>query len=195
MLAAPSNTRMTHGDYLAAEEISPTKHEYVQGEVFAMTRGTPEHSRLAASTSWALMNALRGKPCCVFNSDLRVRVEECDLTSYPDVTVVCGAVEFSTSDRNAVTNPIVLVEVLSPNTEAWDRGDKAAYYRRIPSLREYVLVAQDKPRIELFRRGEAGVWEFCEAGAGEALQLASLGVRLDVDEIYRNPLRDPAAQA
>ncbi|MFO7567536.1 MAG: Uma2 family endonuclease [Enhygromyxa sp.] len=112
-----------------------------------------------------------------------------DMSTYPDVSVVCGALETSEVDRNAATNPVLIVEVLSDTTEAYDRGEKFAHYRRLPSLREYLLLSQHQPRIESYRRNAQGVWELAEAGAGETLTLAALeGVRLDVDLIYRDPL-------
>jgi Uma2 family endonuclease len=136
-----------------------------------------------------LVVALRGRPCRAYGSDLRVRVDATDLSTYPDITVVCGSLETSVIDRHAATNPIVIVEVLSESTEAYDRGEKFAHYRRIPSLREYVLVSQHKPRIESYFKNEQGIWMLSEAGAGEKLALAAFeGVSLDVDLIYRNPL-------
>ena len=179
---------MTYDQYLAAEAVAEVKHEYLRGEVFAMAGGTPDHARLAMNVGAALVNGLRGKPCSVFSADLRVRVEETDLATYPDVTVVCGRFERAADDDNAAINPTVLVEVLSPGTEAWDRGERFSHYRRIPSLSEYLLVAGDEPRLELFRRSPSGHWEFREAGPGATLELISIGVTLDVDAIYRDPL-------
>jgi Uma2 family endonuclease len=179
---------MTYAEYLAAEAASEVRHEYLNGEVWAMAGGTPEHSALAAALIAGLAAALRGKPCRTFTSDLRVRILETGLSTYPDVAVVCGELETAPDDQDAVTNPIVLVEVLSEATEGYDRGAKAAHYRRIPSLREYVLVSQAEPRIEVHRRTETGRWELLEARPGETIELSSLGVRLDVSAIYANPL-------
>jgi Uma2 family endonuclease len=149
----------------------------------------PEHSALAATISAELCLALRGRRCQVFGSDLRVRIDDGDLSTYPDVSVVCGGLTISAIDRNAITNPALIVEVLANSTEAYDRGEKFAHYRRIPSLREYVLVSHHRPEIESWRKNSHGAWELAEAGAGETLTLAALdGVRLDVDLIYRNPL-------
>jgi Uma2 family endonuclease len=178
----------SYAEYRAAEERSETKHEYLRGEILAMTGGTPEHSRLAAALTAALGGALRGKPCAVFSSDLRIRVRETDLATYPDLAVVCGRLETSDDDRHGVTNPTVLVEVLSDSTEHYDRGAKFAHYRHLRSLREYVLVAQRERRIEVFRRNEHGRFELFEAGSGERVELASIGVTLDVDELYTSPL-------
>lgn len=183
---------MTHAEYLAAEAAGDQKHEFLAGEVFAMAGGTPEHSALAAAVIGELRAALRGKPCRVFSSDLRVRVEATDLFTYPDASVVCGELQTSALDRNAIVNPVVLVEILSESTEAYDRGAKAAHYRLIPSLREYVLVNQLEPRIEVYRRNEHGRFELFEARRGEQIELASVGAVLDVAAIYENPLAGAA---
>jgi Uma2 family endonuclease len=181
-------THMTYAAYLAAEQISDVKHEYLRGEVYAMAGGTPLHAALMSAMTIALGNALRGRPCRAFGSDLRVRIEATDLSTYPDITVVCGRLETSSLDANAVTNPVLIAEVLSDSSEAYDRGQKFAHYRRIPSLREYVLVSQHEPRIESYWRDEHGTWSLREAVAGQQLRLASLDVQLDVDTIYQDPL-------
>jgi Uma2 family endonuclease len=180
---------MTYAEYLAAEAKSEVRHEYLDGEVWEMAGGTIEHGALALAVAGELREALRGKPCRAFSSDVRVRIPETGLTTYPDLSIVCGRVETAPEDKDAITNPVVLVEVLSDSTEAYDRGAKAAHYRRIASLREYVLVAQDEPRIEVQRRSEGGRWELLEARSGETIELASLGVRLDVAAVYANPLQ------
>jgi Uma2 family endonuclease len=132
--------------------------------------------------------ALRNKPCRVYSSDLRVRVLETNLATYPDATVVCRKLESAPDDPNAVINPTLLVEVPSDTTEAYDRGAKAAHYRRIPSLKEYVLVAQDEERIDVYRRSQRGSWKPFEARSGAHLELDSLGIQLNVDAVYENPL-------
>ena len=185
---------MTYAAYLAAEEVSETKHEYLRGEVYAMAGGTPEHAALMAAVSAELIMALRGRPCRVYSSELRVRIDATDMSTYPDVSVVCGELKTADIDRNAITNPILIVEVLSDSTEAYDRGEKFSHYRRLPTLREYLLLSQHQPRIESYRKSSQGVWELAEAGAGETLTLAALeGVRLDVELIYRDPLAPTAS--
>jgi len=179
---------MSYAEYLVAEAASDLRHEYLKGEAWAMAGGTPEHGGLAAAVIGELRAALRGKPCRVYSSDVRVRVSETGLSTYPDVSVVCGQLVTAPEDPDAVTNPTVLVEVLSDTTEAYDRGAKAAHYRRIPSLREYVLVSQVEPLVEVYRRAESGRWELLEARAGDAVELGSLGVRIDVTALYANPL-------
>jgi Uma2 family endonuclease len=179
---------MTHSEYLAAEAVSEARHEYLNGEVWQMAGGTPEHAALALAVGSELREALRGKPCRAYSADLRVRIVETGLSTYPDASVVCGQLETAPDDPDAATNPVILVEVLSETTEGYDRGAKAAHYRRIPSLREYVLVSQGEPRIEVQRRLASGRWELLEARPGETIEITSLGVRLDVGAVYANPL-------
>jgi Uma2 family endonuclease len=180
---------MSYADYLAAEELSSVRHEFLRGTVYAMAGGTPEHAALAMAVGGELRNALAGRPCRVYGSDLRVRVDATDLATYPDVAVVCGSLERSPHDENAAVNPVLIVEVLSDATEAYDRGEKFAHYRRLNSLREYLLVSQKERRLELYRKDAEGHWVLFEAGSGETLTLASLpGVALVTDEVYRNPI-------
>ncbi len=186
--------RVTYAEYLAAEEKSDFKHEYLRGEVFAMAGGTIEQGALAAGMIGVLMRQLRDRPCRVYSSDVRVRIRETDLTTYPDISAVCGRLETDDEDNYAIVNPVLLVEVLSDSTEAYDRGEKAAHYRKLPSLREYVLVSQREARIEVFRRNEAGRWELYEARRGETIELASVGCSIDVDEVYRDPLGEQASR-
>lgn len=182
---------MSYADYLAAERRAATKHEYVNGRVYAMAGGTPEHARLAAAVAGDLREALRGRPCAVYSADLRVRVVATGRSTYPDVTVVCGALERAGDDADAVVNPTVIVEVLSDTTEADDRSDKWAHYQRLPSLREYVLVGQRQPRIEVFSRDPStpDVWRYRDHGPGARLELPSLAVSIALDAIYADPLR------
>lgn len=184
---------MTYAEYVAAEPTSDVRHEFLNGEVWAMAGGMPEHAALAAAIIRELGVAVRGKPCRIYTSDLRVRVLETGLSTYADVTVVCGTAETAPGDPDALVNPLLLVEVLSDSTEAYDRGAKAAHYRRIPSLQAYVLVSQAEPVIEVYRRTSDGRWELLEARSGERIDLASLGTHLDVDAIYANPLMPPSA--
>jgi len=188
---------MTYAEYLAAERTNESKHEYVNGRVYAMAGGTPEHGRLAASVTRILGNALAGKPCVTFNSDVRVRIRATGRSTYPDVSVVCGALERAPDDPDAIVNPVVIVEVLSDSTEAGDRGDKFAHYRRLPALKEYVLVSQSSARIEVYSRSLDGGWILREANRGESVRLESIGVSLPVDEVYRDPLAsfDPSSEA
>lgn len=185
-------SRMTFEQFLAFEAESDTKHEWLDGEVTAMEAGgTIEHAALAMAVGVALSIALRDRRCRVLSSDARVRVKETKLSTYPDVSVVCDELEVDARDEHGVLNPTLIVEVLSDGTEAYDRGAKAAHYRRIPSLREYVLVSQREPLVEVYRRNERNNWELVvEARAGETAELQSCGapITLDVDALYRDPL-------
>jgi Uma2 family endonuclease len=185
-MGASPRTTMTYAEYLAAEDTSEVKHEYLRGQVWAMAGGTIEHGRLAGAVVAALTQALRGKPCVVLTSDVRIRVEDTDRSTYPDVSVVCGTREVSAIDPNALANPKVLVEVLSDSTEADDRGEKFAHYRRIPSLQGYVLVSQRTQRIEVYTR-KGDEWVLGEAGPGQVVRVHAVDVELSVDEIYRDP--------
>lgn len=188
-MGLPVQRRVSVAEYLAAELAGDVKHEYLAGLVFAMAGGTPVHALLAARVLTALMNGLRGRGRAVYGSDLRVRVPEEDVITYPDVTVVCGGLESDPEDPDAVTNPIAIVEVLSPTTEAWDRGGKFAIFRALPSLRHYVLVSQDRHRVEHYVRDEDR-WVLTDARPGGAIEL--LGVELRVDELYDGTGVEPA---
>jgi Uma2 family endonuclease len=184
----PARSRFSFDEYVRLEERSEIKHEFLDGEVCAMAGGSPEHAALAARLSLALGLGARGGPCEVFTSDLRVRVAETGLATYPDLSVVCGEWERDPQDRHTVTNPSLLVEVLSDSTAAYDRGEKLAQYQRIPSLQEIVLVAHDSPRLELWRRQPDGRFTLTVAHAGQTLSLSVARARLDVDELYRGLL-------
>lgn len=164
------------------------KHEFLNGEVFAVAGGTPEHGRLAVRVAAELAVQLRGRPCEPFSSDVRVRVRATGLTTYPDLGVVCGRLESDPEDVDAIVNPVVLVEVLSDSTEGYDRGEKFAHYRRIPSLREYVLISQRIRRIEVFRRNDDETWTFQEAGPSGRVKLEAIGCALSVDAVYASAL-------
>jgi Uma2 family endonuclease len=183
----------TFAEYLVQEKASQTKHEFLDCEIFDMAGGTIEHARLASKVDGELRVQLRGRRCEAFSSDLRVRVLATGLGTYPDLSIVSGRIETDPADRNTIVNPVVLVEVLSDGTEAYDRGEKFAHYRRIPSLREYVMVSQHEPRIEVFRRNEDGSWTLYEAVGGETAKLLSIDCQLAVDEVYRNALEGAGA--
>ena len=172
----------TFADYLALERDSETKHEFDAGEILAMSGGTARHSVLAANVVTALRNT-RAPGCTVFQSDMRVRVAATGRAMYPDASMACGPLEYDLEDaaRTTITNPVLIVEVLSVTTEKGDRGNKWMHYQRIPSLQEYVLVSQE-PRIEIFRRTPAGTWEYFEVGEGN-VRLAT-GPALDLSMLY-----------
>ncbi len=203
-MAIPSQLpRFTLEEYFDFEEYANLKHEYVRGDivlmaggspppsamrrdVVAMSGASPEHSVRVANLTALLVTALRGRPCRVQSSDGRIRIEAADLNTYPDISVVCGPATLHARDRYAVTNPCLIVEVLSPSTETYDRGAKLAAYQQIPSLVEVVFVAHDEHRVEVVQRAADGRWVTTSARAGESLTLA-LGPAIRVDEIYFDP--------
>lgn len=152
-----------------------------------MAGGTIEHGRLASRCDHLLRLALGDRACEVFSSDTNVRIEASNRTTYADLLVVCGRLERSPMDPEAVVNPTVIVEVLSSSTEAYDRGEKFRHYRRLASLREYVLVSQHEPLVEVWRR-DGDAWRFAEHGPGTSVELASLEAVVSVDALYANPL-------
>lgn len=177
-------------EYVDLEESSPLKHEFLEGEVWAMTGGSPSHAGLAAKIIALLGRALDGQPCRVFSSDLRIRVAETGLATYPDASVVCRELELDPEDPrgHTVLNPTLLVEVLSPTTEAYDRGEKLAHYQRVSSLREVLLLAHDEPRLDLWRR-ERARWTLASFRPGDRLCLRSLeAVELDIADVFHDPL-------
>lgn len=183
-----SRMHHTYADYLALDEASSIRHEYLNGEIYAMAGGSPDHAALAAATITAL-GARLPPGCRIFCSDLRVRVQATGLATYPDVTVVCGATQRAADDPLAVVNPLVVVEVTSPSTEEYDRGEKLRHYQSIPSLREIVIVSHREPRLTLLRRSETD-WSEVTAGPGESVTLDALATRIATDDVYRGGLED-----
>jgi Uma2 family endonuclease len=184
MLGPAHNIHYTRGEYLALEASSNVKHEYLDGQIYAMAGGTPEHAALAATVIGLLFPQLRDGRCRAHDADLRVRVPATGLATYPDITVVCGRRERDPDDPQAVTNPTVIVEVLSRSTEEYDRGDKFEHYKHIPSLREYVLVSHRERSVEVWTHGADDAWVCSVSRDGEVAHLASIGARLDVRELY-----------
>lgn len=181
-------------DYLAWEEHQTEKHEYVRGEVFAMVGARREHVVVALNLASALKQRLRGGPCQAYVSDLKLRVEAADAFFYPDVMVSCDPRDHAAS--LFLSHPTLIVEVLSESTAAYDRGDKFAAYRTLPSLQEYVVVDVQARRLETFRRAPHGDWLFHEYGAGSAdCPFPSLDVSVPFDEIFENLAAEPSTPA
>jgi len=171
----------TLAEYLGFEASSNVRHEFLDGQIYARPGGTPEHAALAAAVITLLGPQLRGSPCRPYNSDLRVRTPT-GLTTYPDVTVICGPRETDVADPLAVTNPTLIVEVLSRSTEEYDSGDKFEHYKTFPSMREYVLVSHRERSVEIRSRGQDG-WRTTVVPEGGIAAL-SIGAQLDVRELY-----------
>ncbi len=185
MSSAAPRRRYTLADYLDVEHMSPTvKHELIAGEIFAMAGGSVEHAALATAFAGLLVAHLRGTPCRPYSSDLRIAIREANAYTYADAAVVCDPIERDPDSSTHVTNPRVVIEVMSPSTEAYDRDDKRALYQRLPSLQEYVLVAQDRRRLEVWRRHEDD-WAHFVHEAGARAVLPSIDFELDVDELYQ----------
>jgi Uma2 family endonuclease len=177
--------RQTVAEYLAFERSSDTKHQYYDGEIFAMTGGSEPHSLIGANLIRALGNALHGRGCRVYTGDMRIATPS-GLWTYPDASVVCGPPELEDDHGDTLLNPLVVFEVLSPTTEAYDRGRKFAHYRTIPTLRAVVLVAQDEPLVERFaRQDETAGWLLsdCRDPAGR-IAVPALGCELNLSDIY-----------
>lgn len=188
-MAQPAiRTGMTEAEYLAFERASPEKHEYLGGEIFAMAGGTGDHSAIAAGLIRELGNALFGRGCRVLTSDMRVKIPGSARYVYPDASVVCATPEYADDGRDTLTNPRVVVEVLSESTEAYDRGDKFAAYQTIPSLAHYVIASQTKARLEVFTRQDDGAWLLRAYGPGERADLPALPCSLEVDRVYADVL-------
>ena len=184
MPQAPRLHRYTFHEYLVLEESSTVRHEFLAGEIYAMAGGTPQHAALAMAVGAALVAQTRGGHYRVHSSDLRVRALATGLTTYPDVTLVCGQYEPDPQDKNTVTNPRLLVEITSDSTEEYDRGEKLDSYKRIPSLDAIVIVSHREQLIELFERQGESNWRRTEARAGAQLRVERIGLTLSVDEIY-----------
>lgn len=191
-MSAPAHRVLyTLAEYLAFEASSNVKHEYLGGKIYAMAGGPPEHAALAAAVMGQLYSQLREGRCRAHSADLRVFVRASELLTYPDVTIVCGPRERDTEDGLAVTNPTLLVEVLSRATEEYDRGEKFEHYKRLGSLRQYVLVSHRERIVEVWTRGAEETWSCRIAREGDVAVLESIGARLDVRELY--DAAEPAA--
>ncbi len=175
---------LTAAEYLEIESAASYRSEFYQGEMFAMAGGSPKHSRIKTNFTGALWAELRGQPCAPYDSDLKILCPT-GLYTYPDASVVCGPLEVDALSPNSVTNPTLIVEVLSKTTEAYDRGKKFDHYGTIRSLREYVLVSQDEPRIRSYLRHDDGSWRMnAVTGLEGTVRLESIGCELRLADIY-----------
>ncbi|MEA2238263.1 MAG: hypothetical protein QOC81_2987 [Thermoanaerobaculia bacterium] len=172
----------TYAYYLALESSSNIKHEFLGGQIYAMAGGTPEHAALAAAAIGLLFAQLRGGNCRVYDADLRVRTPS-GLATYPDVTIICGPSERDENDPQAVTNPTLIIEVLSRTTEKYDSGDKFEHYKTLSSLKQYVLLSHRERSVEVWTRGDGAQWRSAIVREGATAELLA-GARLDVRELY-----------
>jgi Uma2 family endonuclease len=180
--AAP---RVTEAEYLAIERTASYKSEFFGGEMFAMAGGSAMHSLIASNLIGEFQAKLKGRPCKPFTSDLRVKIEATGLLTYPDVSVVCGPLHYLEGTNDTILNPVLLVEVLSDSTEAYDRGEKFQHYRQIPSLKEYLLASQRLPRLEHFVRSANDEWTLRTIEAiGATLTLPALEITISLNEVF-----------
>lgn len=185
--AIPQSRRYSVEEYFRMESDAVEKHDYINGQIVCMSGGTAVHSLITANLIREVGNLLKGKPCRVYESNLCVAVTRDVRYSYPDLSVVCEEPQFDPRDKNktTITNPRAVIEVLSPSTEATDRGEKFERYLKLPSLQEYALVVQTRPRIETFFRQPDGTWIFAYAhGLDASLHLRSLSIHLPLAEVY-----------
>jgi Uma2 family endonuclease len=187
MAAANPIHRLTEAEYLAIERRAEFKSEFFDGEMFAMSGGTKPHSLIAANLIFALRTQLKGCPCRVYTSDMRVKVQASGLYTYPDLSVVCGEDQIEDEHDDVLLNPTVIIEILSDSREAYDRGRKFELYRGLASLCEYVLVSQHKPLVENYVRQDSGAWLLhATAGLEGKVNFPSLEIAIEMAEVYTN---------
>ena len=176
-------SKLTPEEYFAWEEQQEVKHEYFDGEVYAMTGGTLNHSEISANFTTLLRNHLEDSGCRVFSSDARIKIQRSEKYVYPDVSVTCNERDRETIQY--VNHPCLIVEVLSPSTEAYDRGKKFKLYRQSSSLIDYVLVNADEIEIDVFRKNDRGRWEEINSVAGDLVELESINLTFSIDRVYK----------
>ncbi|MEZ4848488.1 MAG: Uma2 family endonuclease [Bacteroidia bacterium] len=173
--------------YIQMEAESDLRYEYYDGLILAMAGGDPNHGKIAVNVSTALHIAIRSKKkdCEIYNSDVKVAINSANRRCYPDISVVCGPTERDSKESRAITNPILIVEILSESTELLDRGEKFRAYRQLPSLREYMLVSQDKALVEVFSLTEDGTWRIqAIQGVDQKVEIPALGIQLNTEDIF-----------
>jgi len=173
-------------DFMRWEAEQSERHEYINGEVFAMTGARDGHNTIAGNLFATLRSALRGSPCRAFIADMKLRIDAADAAFYPDVMVTCDTRDKTPDADLAKRHPTLIVEVLSESTAAYDRGLKFEYYRNIDSLKEYLLVEQDRRHADLFRKGKDGLWVLYASGPLDDVVLESVGVRLSMDLLFED---------
>lgn len=177
--------RYSPQEYLKLERKAEYKSEYFAGEIFAMSGASEEHNLIVGNVFAALHTQFRGRPCKVYASDMRVKVSKTGLYTYPDVVAVCEEAQLEDDQLDTLLNPTVLIEVLSKSTEAYDRGDKAGHYRKLPSLAEYLLISQDKPHVEHYVRQSDNRWLLSEASElHDIVTLPAVGCTLSLADVY-----------
>lgn len=183
--------RSTRDEYLATEANAEFKSEYYDGEVFAMTGGSPQHSMICFNLIRRIGEAADQRDCIGFESNMKLEISPKNAFVYPDIMVVCGRPELAPGCTDAITNPTLIIEVLSPSTESFDRGKKFEYYRALPSLKEYVLVSQNRPAVETFFKQDERNWLFTAVnGLSKSIVLQSLDDEIALQDIYKKVFDD-----
>jgi Uma2 family endonuclease len=184
-MSSQTKTRYTAEEYLAIDRQSDFKNEYFNGEIFAMTGASRKHNLITINVATSLNTQLKGRRCEVYANDMRVKVRSSGLYTYPDIVVVCGSPEFEDREIDTLINPALIIEVLSKSTEGYDRGDKFGHYRKVESLSEYLLIAQDKHHLEHYTRQSDNRWLLSETDDLQAhIQLPSINCELGLADIY-----------
>lgn len=184
-MSSQTNSKYTPQEYLALERATQKKNEYFNGEIFAMGGASERHNLIVGNVFASLHTQLKGKPCKVYSSDMRVKISVTGLYTYPDVVALCGEASFDDEQQDTLLNPDVIIEVLSKSTEGYDRGEKFPHYRKIESVKEYVLISQDKNRVEHYRRQADNRWLMSEVSQlQESLNLPSINCTLLISDIY-----------
>lgn len=174
-------------EYVEYEYSTESKHEYEKGEILMMSGGTINHGILCGNVYNELRRSLEkeGNNCRVIGSEVRIYIEKAESIVYPDAMVICGEIETSEEDKDAITNPILVVEVLSKSTESYDRGDKFYKYRQLSSLKEYILIDQEKSVVETYYKREQTIWEISRIDdIGQLVEIKSLGLKIKMEELY-----------
>jgi Uma2 family endonuclease len=184
MALPQTESRFDVESYLAWEETQAERHEYFAGDVFAMSGGSDAHYTIIGNLFAGLRTALSGTPCRPFVSGMKVRIASADAMLYPDVFVTCDSRDKAPEAALAKAHPLLVAEVLSDSTAAYDRGRKFELYQKIAELQEYVILEQDRQHADLFRKNEAGLWVMHPAGEGDTLELSSVGLQLPLAELY-----------
>lgn len=193
-IAAYDKRKYTIGEYLEMEEVAVEKHEYYKGKIFAMSGAKRTHNIITVNLITSLNNRLKGSSCRPYGSDMRIHIPKNTLFTYPDISVVCGREEYLDNDERNLLNPSVIIEVLSPSTRSYDRGDKFKLYRDIPSLKQYMLVEPENVSVEAFAINAEGYWQLTEYDQlTDALVIKSIGVSIPLAEIYSDTNVAPQA--
>ena len=184
-MAQPREKKLTPDAYFEMEETSEYKSDYYAGELFAMTGASVNHSLVVSNVLTAFNNALRNSDCYVFPSDMKVELERAQHYVYPDISVVCGGIKYAANRNDVISNPVVIIEILSESTKDYDRGTKFQAYRKVFSLRDYILIDQDMVHVEYFYKNESGFWTLEEFdNPNDCLSVKSIHTELSLKDIY-----------